>query len=200
MAKVLVTGASGFIGTHLVAALAEPGRRGHLSGAAEFADRIAAAGGRPLRVRRRNRPRQHRCPRSRARRSSTIVAGCTQALAPRDFYRVNQRGVANVAQACAGANHPAGAGLRLLAGRGRSGQRRRAEDRSRSGRARVALRPQQAGGRAGRRALRRPRPHHHRPPADRPGRGRPAGLCRCSAPSPASASTWCRGSTGGDSR
>ena len=34
------------------------------------------------------------------------LAGCTQALDPRHFYRVNQRGVANVAQACAGQTTP----------------------------------------------------------------------------------------------
>jgi nucleoside-diphosphate-sugar epimerase len=34
------------------------------------------------------------------------VAGCTQALAARMFYHVNQRGVANVAQVCAGQTTP----------------------------------------------------------------------------------------------
>ena len=34
------------------------------------------------------------------------VAGCTQALAPRHFYRVNQHGVANVARVCAGQTTP----------------------------------------------------------------------------------------------
>jgi nucleoside-diphosphate-sugar epimerase len=105
MAKVLVTGASGFIGTHLVAALAARGDEVtclvrqtsevdslHDAGACllfgDVADRsslTAAVAGQSV---------------------VYHVAGCTQALSPRLFYRVNQRGVANVAQVCAGQTTP----------------------------------------------------------------------------------------------
>ena len=59
--------------------------------------------------------------------------------------------------------------------------------------ARLALWPQQAGGRTGRRTLRRPRAHHHRPPAHRAGRSRPLGPAVVPLRLLASASTWCRG-------
>jgi dihydroflavonol-4-reductase len=105
MTKVLVTGASGFIGTHLAAKLAERG------------DEVTCLVRNPARA---ESLREHgarlvvgdvtnRTSLPDAVAGQSIVyhlAGCTQSLDPRYFYRVNQRGVANVAQVCAGQTTP----------------------------------------------------------------------------------------------
>jgi dihydroflavonol-4-reductase len=105
MTRVLVTGATGFIGTHLVAALADRG------------DEVTCL------VRQSSRVDSLRLPGVRlvygdvTDRDSLVpaiagqqivyhVAGCTLATGARHFYRVNQRGVANVAQVCAGQATP----------------------------------------------------------------------------------------------
>ena len=105
MAKVLVTGASGFIGTHLVAALAGRGeeitcfvrktskvdRLQALGVRLVYGDvtdprKSAGGGGRP----------PNRLP------SGRLHAGA----APRQFFEVNCRGVAHVARACAAQDRP----------------------------------------------------------------------------------------------
>ena len=104
------------------------------------------------------------------------VAGCTQALAPRQFYRVNQRGVANIAQVFSRPNEPARVGLGFFAGGGGACNRTGVpQDRIGPFDARLALWTQQAGRRTGGPGIRRPSAHHDRPAADRLGRGRPAG-------------------------
>jgi dihydroflavonol-4-reductase len=105
MAKVLVTGASGFIGTHLVAALAARGDQitclvrktsnvdslqtlgAHLAyGDVTDADSLSAA--------------------VAGQQVVYHLAGRTMALKGRQFYEVNRRGVAQVAKACAGQQTP----------------------------------------------------------------------------------------------
>jgi len=105
MTKVLVTGASGFIGTHLTRALVAQGddvtclvRR------TSQVDTLREAGVRLL-----CGDVTDRESLSAAVAGQEIVyhlAGCTKALDWRCFYRVNQRGVANIAQACAGCTSP----------------------------------------------------------------------------------------------
>ncbi|MBN2577748.1 MAG: NAD-dependent epimerase/dehydratase family protein [Pirellulales bacterium] len=105
MAKVLVTGASGFIGSHLVAALTARGDE--VACLVRKSSRLA-----PLR--RYNPQFIHGDVTDRESLSAAVagkqivyhLAGCTQALNPRQFYRVNRWGVANVAQACAGRTTP----------------------------------------------------------------------------------------------
>jgi dihydroflavonol-4-reductase len=105
MAKVLVTGASGFIGTHLVAALTARG------------DEVSCLVRRTSRVDSLRQSGAHlvlgdvtdRSTLPAAIAGQSIVyhlAGCTQSLDARHFYWVNQRGVANVAQVCAGQTNP----------------------------------------------------------------------------------------------
>jgi len=105
MARVLVTGASGFIGTHLVAALAARGDE--VTCLVRKSSRIG-----PLR--RAGAQLIHGDVTDRDSLPAAIagkqvvyhVAGCTQALSSRHFYSVNRWGVANVAQVCAGRTTP----------------------------------------------------------------------------------------------
>jgi nucleoside-diphosphate-sugar epimerase len=105
MAKVLITGATGFIGIHLTAALTargdevaclvrrsskieplEPFRPEFIYGDVTDADSLpAAVAGKDV---------------------VYHLAGCTQSLDPRKFYEINFRGVANVAKTCAGRTTP----------------------------------------------------------------------------------------------
>jgi nucleoside-diphosphate-sugar epimerase len=105
MAKVLVTGASGFIGTHLVPALVARGDDvSCLVRASSRTAPLSAAGARLVFGDVTNR---ETLPAAIAGKEIVFhVAGCTQALDPRHFYHVNQRGVANVAQLCAGQPNP----------------------------------------------------------------------------------------------
>jgi dihydroflavonol-4-reductase len=105
MAKVLVTGASGFIGTHLVAALAARGDE--VTCLVRLTSRVDAL--RELGVRLAFGDVSDRNSLSAAVAGQSIVyhvAGRTQSLKVRPFYDVNQRGVANIAQACAGQTTP----------------------------------------------------------------------------------------------
>ena len=105
MAKVLVTGASGFIGTHLVSALAERGdevtclvrRTSRVEPLREAGARFVYGD---------VTDRASIVPAVQGQQIVYHVAGCTAALAARKFYYVNQRGVANIAQACAGQTTP----------------------------------------------------------------------------------------------
>jgi dihydroflavonol-4-reductase len=105
MAKVLVTGASGFIGTHLVAALAAQGDAVTcLVRKTSKADHLQTLGARLLL--------------GDVTDSDSLLtavaghqvvyhlAGRTLALKDREFYNVNRRGVAHVAKACAGQETP----------------------------------------------------------------------------------------------
>jgi nucleoside-diphosphate-sugar epimerase len=105
MAKVLVTGATGFIGTHLVAALAARGdevtclvRKSSQVGPLAAAGAHLAYGD--------VTDRDSLPPAVAGQQIVYHAAGCTQTLDPRNFYRVNQRGVANVVQVCAGQTSP----------------------------------------------------------------------------------------------
>jgi dihydroflavonol-4-reductase len=105
MAKVLVTGASGFIGTHLVAALTA--RSDEVTCLVRKSSRVGPLTKTGARL-------VHGDVTDRDSLTTAVagqqivyhLAGCTQALDPRHFYRVNQRGVGNVAQACAGQSNP----------------------------------------------------------------------------------------------
>jgi nucleoside-diphosphate-sugar epimerase len=105
MTKVLVTGASGFIGSHLVSALADRGD--DVTCLVRHTSRIE-----PLReagarfVYGDVTDRDSIVPAVKGQQIVYHVAGCTAALATRKFYYVNHRGVANVAQACAGQTTP----------------------------------------------------------------------------------------------
>jgi dihydroflavonol-4-reductase len=105
MAKVLVTGASGFIGTHLVSTLAARGDEvACLVRQTSKVDSLREAGARLV-----FGDVTDRDTLPAAVRGQSVVyhvAGCTQTLAARHFYRVNHRGVANVAQVCAGQTTP----------------------------------------------------------------------------------------------
>ncbi|NLF07179.1 MAG: NAD-dependent epimerase/dehydratase family protein, partial [Pirellulaceae bacterium] len=105
MAKVLVTGASGFVGTHLVEALAERG------------DEVTCLVRKSSRLGTLRRlkfqlvygdvtDRDSLAPAVAGRQIVYHIAGCTQALRPSQYYRVNRWGVANVAQVCAGQDSP----------------------------------------------------------------------------------------------
>jgi dihydroflavonol-4-reductase len=105
MAKVLVTGASGFIGTHLVERLTARGddvtclvrstskvEALRKAGASLVFGDVTDLASLP--------------PAVNGQSVVYHLAGCTQSLAPRHFYKVNQHGVANVAQVCAGQTTP----------------------------------------------------------------------------------------------
>ena len=105
MAKVLVTGGSGFIGTHLVAALAARGDEVTcLVRNTSRVDSLRQAGARLV-----YGDVTDRESLAAAVAGQGVVyhlAGRTQSLLPRQFYAVNGRGVANVARACAGQTTP----------------------------------------------------------------------------------------------
>jgi dihydroflavonol-4-reductase len=105
MAKVLVTGASGFIGTHLVAALAARGDE--VTCLVRQTSKVDALRQSGVRLTYGDVTDRSSLPTAIAGQSVVYhLAGCTQSLSPRHFYRVNQRGVANVAQVCAGQSTP----------------------------------------------------------------------------------------------
>jgi len=100
MTKVLVTGASGFIGMHLVAALH---RRGDevicLVRKNSRVDRLPASG---VRLVYGDVTDRESLPSAVAGQDIVYhIAGCVSALTFRQFYRVNQQGVANMARTCA---------------------------------------------------------------------------------------------------
>jgi dihydroflavonol-4-reductase len=100
MGKVLVTGASGFIGTHLVSTLTKRGDEVTcLVRQSSRIESLREAGARF--VYGDVTDRDSIAPAVKGQQIVFHLAGCTQALAARYFYRVNQRGVANVAQVCA---------------------------------------------------------------------------------------------------
>jgi nucleoside-diphosphate-sugar epimerase len=100
MAKVLVTGASGFIGSHLVEALVARGDEVTcLVRKTSQVDRL-----RPLQARliHGDVTDPDSLPKSVAgNRLVYHLAGCNRAFRPGQFYRVNQQGGHNVAEACA---------------------------------------------------------------------------------------------------
>jgi dihydroflavonol-4-reductase len=105
MAKVLVTGASGFIGTRLVAALAAQGdevtclvrKTSKVERLKEFNIRTAFG----------DVTDPESLPASIAGQDIVYhLAGRTLALKDRQFYEVNRRGTAHVAKACAGRETP----------------------------------------------------------------------------------------------
>ena len=105
MAKVLVTGGSGFIGTHLVAALVARGDE--VTCLVRRSSRVGPLNAAGVRLVYGDVTDRESLPSVVAGQQIVYhVAGCTQALDPRWFYRVNQRGVANVAQVCAGLTSP----------------------------------------------------------------------------------------------
>jgi dihydroflavonol-4-reductase len=105
MAKILVTGASGFIGWHLIRALAARGDEVTcLVRPSSQIDRLKPLGVRwacgDITDRRSLRP---------AVEGQDVVfqlAGCLRALNVADLYRVNQEGAGNLAQACAEQTNP----------------------------------------------------------------------------------------------
>jgi nucleoside-diphosphate-sugar epimerase len=105
MAKVLVTGASGFIGTHLVAALA--GRGDEVTCLVRKTSRVE-----PLREAGARLALgdvidgDSVAPAVAGRDIVYHLAGCLMAVDSREFYRVNQQGVAAVAAACAAQTSP----------------------------------------------------------------------------------------------
>jgi dihydroflavonol-4-reductase len=105
MAKVLVTGATGFIGTHLVAALAARGdevtclvrKSSNVAPLQAFGVRlvfgdVTDSDSLPAAV--------------RGQQVVYHLAGLTRTLKDRQFYEVNRRGAAHVAKACAGRETP----------------------------------------------------------------------------------------------
>ncbi len=105
MGKVLVTGASGFIGNHLVSTLTKRGdnvtclvrRSSHIESLRQAGVRFVYGD---------VTDHDSIAPAVKGQETVYHLAGRTQSLVARDFYRVNQRGVANVAEACAAQTTP----------------------------------------------------------------------------------------------
>ncbi len=105
MTKVLVTGASGFIGTHLVAALAERGDEvSCLVRKTSQVDRLKEMGVRLVI----GDVTDPACLPAAVAGQEIVyhLAGRTLALKRRQFYDVNRLGVAQIAKACAGQRRP----------------------------------------------------------------------------------------------
>ncbi len=105
MAKVLVTGASGFIGTHLVAALASRGDEiTCFVRKTSKVDRLQAFGARLVY----GDVNSFQSLRSAVTGQEVVyhLAGCTRARSRRQFFQVNCRGVAYIASACAAQQSP----------------------------------------------------------------------------------------------
>jgi nucleoside-diphosphate-sugar epimerase len=100
MSRILITGASGFIGVHLAATLAERGREVTcLVRPTSQTDRLRALG-----VRLAEGDISDRTSLAAAIESQEIVfqlAGCLRAFGVEPLYRVNEEGVRNVAWVCA---------------------------------------------------------------------------------------------------
>lgn len=105
MTKVLVTGASGFIGTHLVAALAARGDQvACLVRKTSKVDQLQALGASLVFG---DVTDPNSLPAAVAGQQVVYhLAGRTLALRNRQFYEVNRRGVAHIAKACAGQETP----------------------------------------------------------------------------------------------
>ncbi len=105
MAKVLVTGASGFIGTHQVAALAARGDEVTcLVRKTSKVDHLQALGARLVFG---DVTSPDSLPAAVAGQQVVYhLAGCTLVLKNRQFYEVNHRGAAHIAKACAGQETP----------------------------------------------------------------------------------------------
>jgi nucleoside-diphosphate-sugar epimerase len=100
MAKVLVTGASGFIGRHLVSALVKRGDE--VACLVRSTSNIDALKPFPVQLVYGDVTEPGRLSQYVAGRDYVYhVAGCTVALNRREYYRVNQLGVRNIAEACA---------------------------------------------------------------------------------------------------
>lgn len=105
MAKVLVTGASGFVGTHLVEALTERGDE--VTCLVRNSSRIEPL--RRLNVRLVHgdvTDHESLAPAIAGQQIVYHVAGSIYVVRPRQFYSVNRLGVANVAQVCADQTTP----------------------------------------------------------------------------------------------
>jgi nucleoside-diphosphate-sugar epimerase len=105
MARVLVTGASGFIGTHLVAALAARGDDvACLVRKTSKVDHLQALG---VRLVVGDVTDYNSLLAAVADREIVYhLAGCVRVLDDRQFYRVNRLGAANIAKACASQETP----------------------------------------------------------------------------------------------
>ena len=105
MTKVLVTGASGFIGTHLVAALASRGDQVTcFVRKTSKVDRLQARG---MRLVYGDVTDPQSLPAAVAGQQVVYhLAGCTRARNQREFFEVNCRGAAHIAQACAAQDRP----------------------------------------------------------------------------------------------
>ena len=100
MAKCLVTGASGFIGTHLVRALIERGD--DVTCLVRQTSRLAALEGAPIRMARGDVTNPDSLPAALAGCNVVYhLAGLTKALSPDDLMRVNAAGVENLMRAAA---------------------------------------------------------------------------------------------------
>ena len=105
MAKVLVTGASGFIGTHLVAALAARGDE--VTCLVRKSSKVGPLQASGARLVFGDITRSESLPEAVAGQQIVYhLAGRTLALQQRQFYEVNRRGVAHIAKACAELSAP----------------------------------------------------------------------------------------------